>query len=115
VKSPKKPAWAPSLVFTIHVIAYNVFHLYETNPLFDIPMHFFGGLAMAHFLDKAFVNASVASTVAPPNRLVESLLVFTSTCTVAVLWEFGEFVMTWALSTDLQGELADTIKTYFSP
>ena len=26
-----------------------------------------------------------------------------------------KFVMTWALSTDLQGELADTIKTYFSP
>jgi len=113
VKSLKKPAWAPSLVFTIHVIAYNVFRLYETHPLFDIPMHFFGGLAMAYFLDKAFVNASVASTGAPPNRLVESLLVFTSTCTVAVLWEFAEFVMTWALSTDLQGDLADTMKDLF--
>ena len=113
VKSLKKPAWAPSLVFTIHVIAYNVFRLYETHPLFDIPMHFFGGLAMAYFLDKAFVNASVASTGAPPNRLVESLLVFTSTCTVAVLWEFAEFVMTWALSTDFQGDLADTMKDLF--
>ena len=76
-------------------------------------MHFFGGLAMAYFLDKAFVNASVASTGAPPNRLVESLLVFTSTCTVAVFWEFAEFVMTWALSIDLQGELADTMKDLF--
>ncbi|HZM91621.1 MAG TPA: hypothetical protein VFF31_34185 [Blastocatellia bacterium] len=112
VKSLKKPALAPSLVFTIHVIAYSVFHLYETHPLFDIP-HFFGGFAMAYFLDKAFVNASVMSTGAAPNRLVESLLVFTSTCTVAVFWEFAEFIMTWALSTDLQGDLADTMKDLF--
>jgi hypothetical protein len=113
VKSLTKPAWAPLLVFVIHVIALSFFHLYEAYPLFDIPMHFFGGLAMAYFLDKAFVNASVMSAGAPPNRLIERLLVFTSTCTVAVFWEFAEFVLTWALSTDLQGPLADTMKDLF--
>jgi hypothetical protein len=113
VKSLTKPAWAPSLVFAIHVIAYSVFHLYETHPLFDIPMHFFGGLAMAYFLDKASVNASVMFAGAPPNRLIESLLVFTSTCTVAVFWEFGEFVLSWSLSVNLQDGLADTMKDLF--
>jgi hypothetical protein len=112
VKSLTKAAWAPSLVFAIHVIAYSVFHLYETHPLFDIPMHFFGGIAMAYFLDKAFVNASVLSG-APPTRLIESLLVFTATCTVAVFWEFGEFVLSWAFAADLQGDLADTMKDLF--
>ena len=104
-----KPAWAPSFVFVIHVIAFS-FELYKPYPAFDIPMHFFGGVSMAYFLDKAFVAASVMIIGAPHNRLFESLLIFTTTCTVAVFWEFVEFVLSWALSTDLQGTLADTIK-----
>jgi len=76
-------------------------------------MHFFGGLAMAYFLDKASVNASVMFAGASPNRLIESLLVFTSTCTVAVFWEFGEFVLSWSLSVNLQDGLADTMKDLF--
>jgi len=109
IKSLKKPAWAPSLVFVIHLIAYTVFDLYETYPLFDIPMHFVGGLAMAYFLDQAFVNACLISGE-PYNRLIRILLVFTSTCTIAVFWEFQEFVLSWVLSTKLQGDLADTMK-----
>jgi hypothetical protein len=112
VKFLIKPAWAPALVFAIHVIAYGVFHLYETHPLFDIPMHFLGGLAMAYFLDKALANASLLSG-ARPNQLIQSVLVFSSTCTVAVFWEFGEFALGWALSMDLQGDLADTLKDLF--
>jgi len=53
------------------------------------------------------------SAGAPPNRLIESLLVFTSTCTVAVFWEFAEFGFSWALSTDLQGSLDDTMRDLF--
>ena len=113
IRSLRQPASAPLLVFVIHVIAYSVFHLYETHPLLDIPMHFFGGLAMAYFLDKASVNASVMFAGASPNRLIESLLVFTSTCTVAVFWEFGEFGLSWALSVNLQDGLADMMKDLF--
>jgi hypothetical protein len=112
VKSLTKPAWAPLLMVVIHVIALCFFQLYETYPLFDVPMHFFGGLAMAYFLDKAFVNASLISAGAPPNRLIERLLVFSSTCTVAVFWEFAEFGFNWALSTDLP-DSADTMKDLF--
>jgi len=112
-KSLTKPAWAPLLVFVIHVMAFYFFQLYEAYPLFDIPMHFFGGLAMAYFLDMAFVNASLMSAGAPPNRLIESLLVFTSTCTVAVFWKFAELGVSWDLSTDLQDPLADTMKDLF--
>ena len=107
-----KPAWAPLFVFMIHLIALN-FQLYKTYPPIDIPMHFFGGISMAYFLDKAFVAASLITVGAPPNRLLESLLIVTATCTVAVFWEFVEFVLSWALSTDLQGSLADTTKDLF--
>jgi hypothetical protein len=115
VKSLTKPASAPLLVFVIHVIALSFFQAYEAYPLFDVPMHFFGGLAMAYFLDKTFVNASLISADTPPTRLIESLLVFTSTCTVAVFWEFAEFGFNWALSTHLRGSLAntDTMKDLF--
>ena len=108
-KSLMKPAWAPSFVFMIHVIALS-FQLYKTYPPTDIPMHFFGGVSMAYFLHKAFVAASLITTGAPPNRLLQSLLIFTGTCMVAVFWELIEFFLSWALSTDLQGSLADTTK-----
>jgi hypothetical protein len=103
-----KPAFAPLLVFVIHLIAYTVFRQYQMYPLFDIPMHFLGGLAMAYFLDKAYVNASLMSG-ALGNWPIRSLLVFTSTCTVAVFWEFGEFVLAWNASTNLQRGLAETM------
>ena len=112
LRSLIKPAWAPLFVFMIHVIALS-FHLYKTYPPIDIPMHFFGGVSMAYFLGKAFVAASLITTDAPPNRLLESLLIITATCTVAVIWEFVEFVLSWALSIDLQGSLADTTKDLF--
>jgi hypothetical protein len=107
-----KPAWAPLFVFMIHVIALS-FRLYKTYPPIDIPMHFFGGVSMAYFLDKAFVAASLITTGERPNGVLESLLTVTATCTVAVFWEFVEFVLSWALSTDLQGSLADTTKDLF--
>jgi hypothetical protein len=112
LRSLIKPAWAPLFVFMIHVTALGL-QLYKTYPPIDIPMHFFGGVSMAYFLDKAFFAASLITTGAPPNRLLESLLIVTSTCTVAVLWEFIEFLLSWALSTDLQGSLADTTKDLF--
>jgi hypothetical protein len=112
------PAFAPLLVFVIHLIAYTVFRHDQMYPLFDIPMHFLGGFAMAYFLDKAYVNASLMSG-ALASWPIRSLLVFTSTCTVAVFWEFGEFVLAWSASTDLQPalaermSLADTMKDLF--
>lgn len=87
--------------------------MYETHPLFDIPMHFFDGLAMAYFLDKASVKASVMFAGASPNRRIESLLVFTSTCTVAVSWEFGEFVLSWVLAPTNGGEKITNVSGRF--
>lgn len=113
VKSLIKPAWAPSVVFVIHAVAFSFFQIYEAYPRFDIPEHFFGGVAMAYFLSKAFVSGSVIITGRGRNRLTQNLLTFTSTCTVAVFWEFAEFVLTWALSVPLQGDLADTMKDLF--
>jgi hypothetical protein len=112
LRSVIKPTWAPLVVFMIHLIALSS-QLYKTYPPIDIPMHFFGGISMAYFLSKAFVAASLIASGAHPNRLLESVLIVTATSTVAVFWEFFEFVLSWALATDLQGSLADTTKDLF--
>jgi hypothetical protein len=112
LRSLIRPTWAPLFVLMIHLIAFSV-QLYETYPTIDIPMHFFGGVSISYFLSNAFVAASLVTTGAPPNRLLESVLIVTATCTVAVFWEFFEFVLSWALSIDLQGSLADTTKDLF--
>src|SRR5918994_913564 len=109
LRSLIRPTGAPLFVLMIHLIALS-FQLYETYPHVDIPMHFFGGVSMAYFLSKAFVAASLKTAGAPLTRLLGSVLIVTATCTVAVFWEFLEFVLSWALATDLQGSLADTTK-----
>jgi hypothetical protein len=112
LRSLIRPTWAPLFVLMIHLIALS-FQLYKAYPHVDIPMHFFGGVSMAYFLNKAFVAASLITAGAPPTRLLESVLIVTATCTVAVFWEFFEFVLSWALATDLQGSLANTTKDLF--
>jgi hypothetical protein len=112
IKSLAKPAWAPFVVFGIHLIAFNI-GLYKTYPLLDIPMHFFGGLAIAYFLSNVFVNALGLFDRPSSNGLVISLLVCTSTCTIAVFWELAEFALSWSLSANLQGGLANTMRDLF--
>jgi hypothetical protein len=68
---------------------------------------------MAYFLDRAYVSALLVTASTLPSRLVKNLLIFTSTCTVAVFWEFGEFLLSWALSANFQGDLPDTMKDLF--
>jgi hypothetical protein len=112
LRSLIRPAWAPLFVLMIHLIVLSL-QLYGTYPNFDIPMHFFGGFSMAYFLNKAFLAVSLITAGAPRNRLLENVLIVTATCTIAVFWEFFEFVLSWALATDLQGSLANTMKDLF--
>lgn len=107
-----RPTWAPLFVLMIHLIALS-FQLYNTYPPIGIPMHFFGGVSMAYFLGEVFVAASFITAGAHPNGLLQKVFIVTATCTVAVFWEFFEFVLSWALSTELQGSSADTMKDLF--
>jgi hypothetical protein len=112
-KSLGTPAWAPSLVFVVYVVALSFSQVYQKYPFLDIPTHFFGGLAMAYFLDKAFINPLLLSHGVSPNRVLKNVLIFTSTCSVAVFWELAEFALSSLLSIDFQGGLADTMKDLF--
>ncbi|MCZ6574826.1 MAG: hypothetical protein O7C98_16865 [Planctomycetota bacterium] len=66
-------------------------------------MHLVGGAAIAHFFARSLTLAAGAGLLGQPSQLVLGALVFTSTCTVAVFWEFAE----WAF--DLYFEAKDQL------
>ena len=114
IYSLRKPAIAPLLVFGIHILGLvSNFYRYISGFSVDIPLHFFGGAAMAFFLHRAFTTASEFGIVGQYHALTHRLLVFTSTCTVAVFWEFAEFLMDRGLGTGFQKSAADTIADLF--
>jgi len=49
IAAPLRGAWAPVLVFGLHVFISPALNAYLLFPPLDIPMHFFGGVAIAYF------------------------------------------------------------------
>jgi len=113
IKSLREAAWAPLLVFGIHLLAFLVFDTYKYFPDFDVPMHSLGGVVMAFFLNRAFISASKLGIIGRYHPITHRLLVFTSTCTVAVSWEFAEYGTDWWLGTQIQGTLEDNLGDLF--
>ncbi|PYV86514.1 MAG: hypothetical protein DMG05_19470 [Acidobacteria bacterium] len=102
-------AWAPILVFGLHVIFSRVLGAYLAFPRLDVPMHFFGGIAITYFLGYAFAVAAAVGFLGSPNRTVLLLLVFFTACSAAVFWEFAEFLSDRFLGTHAQLGLNDTL------
>jgi hypothetical protein len=88
----REAAWAPSLVFLLHVILDQTLDIYTRFPLFDIPMHFAGGVTIAFFFHRASINASQFGILGPFHPVTHVILVFSLVCAAAVFWEFAEFI-----------------------
>src|SRR5918994_530257 len=110
--SLREAGWAPLLVFGIHVMALGAFNAYERFPYVDLPMHFFGGVVTAFFFHRVSINASLLGITRPYQSSRHRLFVFTSTCTVALTWEFSEFITGW-YSAGAEEGLNDTIGDLF--
>ncbi len=102
-------AWAPVLVFGLHVIFSRVLGTYLVFPPLDIPMHFFGGMAIIYFFTYLFAAAAAFGFLGSPNRMALLLLSFFSACSSAVFWEFAEFLSDRYLGTQAQLGLNDTL------
>src|SRR5262245_52450301 len=104
-----RAGWAPSLVFLLHVFISRVYNAYALYPPLDIPMHFFGGVAMAYFLSRccaAVPEGTVSPAARPP---IEAVVVVGLTTTASVFWEFAEFLFDKFLGTRIQLSLEDTL------
>jgi hypothetical protein len=105
----RRAGWAPILVFLLHVFISRVLNGYILYPPLDIPMHFFGGVAMAYFLASCFA-ALPERAVAPDLRPVAGLVLAVGlTGTASVFWEFAEFTSDAFFGTHAQLGLEDTL------
>ncbi|TAJ17940.1 MAG: hypothetical protein EPO68_08550 [Planctomycetota bacterium] len=102
-------AWAPILVFTVHMIASRGLGLYGPYPWLDVPMHAAGGIAIAYFFHRALVLAGRHGVLAPFHALTHVLFVLALVGTTTVLWEFAEFLSDRYLGTHAQAGLGDTL------
>lgn len=97
------PGWAPLGVVALFLIlaGWGLTHRY------DHLLHFLGGASIAYFV--VGLSASLPTLFARTPRWIVLLLVFTSSCTVAVFWEFAEFSLDRFWGTSTQLSLSETI------
>ena len=103
VRLLREAAWAPIAVLILGAI---IVRLPDARELYW-PLHVFGGAALAFFFFQAIgIAAGSLGRLAPLGRY---LMAFALACTVAVLWEIGEFIWDDIAGTQLQEGLADTM------
>ena len=107
--SLREAGWAPILVFTLHVIASRGFGAYDLFPPLDIPMHFFGGVAISFFIGRSYRIAERLEMVGQPATWLYFVIVPALATTVTVLWEFSEYVSDRYFRTHAQLGLEDTL------
>lgn len=106
----KRAGWAPVLVFTLHVLFSRAVDVYMNYRWSDVPMHYFGGIAMAYFLSTCFAalpEGIVSRKVRPYAQLI---LVASLTVTAAVFWEFCEYASDSIFKTNALGNVYDTLQ-----
>ena len=102
-------AWAPVLVFAVHLVLAGVFDAYHRWHPIDIPMHLTGGMAIAFFISRS-VRALLASIDRRILAPLEMVLVVSLTASAAVCWEFMEFGFDRVTGSNVQPGLANTIQ-----
>ena len=109
----RRYGWLPLAVFLAHEFCSHVVDGYARWPAIDIPLHFLGGLAIAHFAGGALRAFAEHGLVRPPDPLLRILLLFALACTAAVFWEFAEWTADRFFGTHCQLSLADTLLDLF--
>lgn len=113
INSFKRGAWAPILVFLVHVIAIGLLRIYQIFPAFDIPMHFLGGVAITYFFLQSVISAYEEELLGKPTYQLIMMLIVLLTATTTVLWEFSEWTIDHFLLTSTQVSIADTMLDMF--
>lgn len=101
----KRAAWAPIAVVVLHWVLAEIF---GHEPYVDPAIQLCGGVAVAYLLHEACVTLSVL--LGQPSTLGRNLMAFGLTAAFAILWEVGEFVTDIFMGTDIQGDVAETMR-----
>ncbi len=98
----------PILVFIFSNILDKV-GLYNLYPWIDIPMHFFGGMAIAYMFVLIFNFLKEKKLLKINSKLIYLILILSSVILIAVLWEFYEYLMNYFFNLNIVQTLEDTI------
>lgn len=101
--------WPPALVFGVHLVLSRGLHAYDELPSRDLAMHLVGGGAIACCFARTLDALQRHGTVAALDPKLRLVLIFASTCSAAVFWEFAEFLSDRFLGTSSQLGLEDTL------
>ena len=102
----------PAIVFLVHLTA-KTLGLYEMFPNIDIPFHYLGGLSIAYTCAQALSYLESQKVTTTLHRGLFLVLLLSLTATVAVFWEFAEFLSDQFLATNLQPSIANTMQDQF--
>lgn len=105
----RRVGWLPLAVFLAHEVCAHVVDGYRLWPSVDVPLHFFGGLAIAFFVSGAIRIFAEHHVIGEPDPLIHVALAFALACTAAVFWEFAEWIADHTVGTTCQVGLDDTI------
>jgi hypothetical protein len=111
--SLREAGWAPALVFLGHVVASLGFGAYALFPPLDIPMHFFGGIAITFFYARSYRAAERRGLLGRPAKVLYFLAVPALATSTTVFWEFAEFLSDRYVGTHSQLGLEDTLFDMF--
>lgn len=105
-----RAGWAPVLVVVLHGLFARATNVYDTFSFSDMPMHFFGGMAIAYFLSSCFQAIPAGAISRDWRPVMEFITVTGMTATVAVLWEFVEYFSDEWFGTIALGNIYDTLQ-----
>ena len=102
----------PTVIFLVHTVA-KLLGLYKEFPAIDIPFHYLGGLSIAYTCAQVLSYLESQKITAALHRGIFLVLLLSLTATVAVFWEFAEFISDQLLATNLQPSIANTMQDQF--
>jgi hypothetical protein len=101
----REAAWAPLSVFFIYRLAHAL-QLFILYPPFDIPTHFFGGVAITYFYRVAIRHSQKLVGEIP--LLIQVIFAFTCAGTTTIFWELYEYVFDFFFHTNMVRGVTDT-------
>jgi hypothetical protein len=102
----------PVLFYLFHLFLNFVFDIYERFSWFDKLMHFFGGIILA-FTFFPILNYLQKEGDLKVDKLIKFIFAISLIISVAVFWEFYEFIMDYFFNVNWQSSVADTISDLF--
>ena len=100
----------PALLFLATETIGRTTNLFEAYPWLDNPLHFFGGFLISITANEFFLYCRNKGYVGKMHPLIYAMILTTFVVTVAVFWEFHEFLRDFYFHTHLQSSEADTMK-----